>query len=156
MTSLISFFLIHLACTTSLGLMFSLVYFRANYKMKRKPCWDKKKLGLFMIFTCLHGIVGLEVRISTDPPGPQYPAAVWVRFSCNVYNHPRPESFSYHWKATCNNTGQVQFTMSNPDGSDFVWVQSTPPFCQDYLECTATDDTGSSISAGKLISGITG
>ena len=116
----------------------------------------KLRLLYDILHDILHGIVGLEVRLSTNPPGPQYPAAVWVRFSCNVYNHPRPESFSYHWKATCNKTGQVQFTMSNPDDSEFVWVQSTPPFCQDYLECTATDETGNSTSAGKLITGITG
>ena len=97
--------------------------------------------------------------IVTDPPTPPYQAAVWIRFACKVESN--ASIFTYQWRGSCQAVGEVQFVINDPqldkDGYAIVWVQATPTFCLDYLECIATDEVDhSATTASRLITNITG
>ena len=97
--------------------------------------------------------------IFTDPLTPPYEAAEWIRFACKVDSN--ASTFTYQWRGSCHVAGEVQFVINDPqldkDGYAIVWVQSTPTFCLDYLECIATDKADdSTTTAGRLITNVTG
>ena len=55
----------------------------------------------------------------------------------------------------------MQFVISDPqldkDGHAIVWVQATPTFCLDYIECIATDEADhSEMNTSRLITDVTG
>lgn len=96
--------------------------------------------------------------VFTDPPGPLYQAATWVRFACRVEED--QSIFSYQWRGSCLLSNQTKLVLDDPlldeEGYAVIWVQSTPDSCLDYLECSATDGEGNTETAGKHIMNVTG
>lgn len=81
----------------------------------------------------------------TDPPGPTFPAATWIRLACKAKGGLLSD-FTYQWRGLCSQSGDVVFTINDAlidrEGSAVVWVHSTPTECLDIWECSANDKEG--------------
>ena len=95
--------------------------------------------------------------ITTDPPTPPYPAAIWIRFRCDVLT---PFSVSYNWTGYCTSQGSnrvtFRYTNYNNTGVFTLRVRSTPTSCIDAVVCSAVDSMGNSGEATWLFTNITG
>ena len=95
--------------------------------------------------------------ITTDPPTPPYPAAIWIRFRCDVLT---PFSVSYNWTGYCTSQGSnrviFRYTNYNNTGVFTFQVRSTPTSCIDTVVCSAVDTMGNSGEATWLFTNITG
>ena len=108
-------------------------------------------LLLFLIGTVL------QVNITTDPPTPPYPAAIWIRFKCDVQTQ---FPVSYNWTGYCTSQGSNQVTFRhtnyNVSGVFTLGVRSTPTSCIDTIVCSAVDSMGNSGEASQWIANVTG
>ena len=95
--------------------------------------------------------------ITTDPPTPPYPAAIWIRFRCDVLT---PFSVSYNWTGYCTSQGsnRVIFRYTNYNNTEefTLSVRSTPTVCIDTVVCSAVDSVGNSGEATWQIANVTG
>ena len=95
--------------------------------------------------------------ITTDPPTPPYPAAIWIRFRCDVLT---PFSVSYNWTGYCTSQGSnrviFRYTNYNNTGVFTLSVRSTPTVCIDTVVCSAVDSVGNSGEATWQIANVTG
>ena len=95
--------------------------------------------------------------ITTDPPTPPYPAAIWIRFRCDVLT---PFSVSYNWTGYCTSQGSnrvtFRYTNYNNTGVFTLRVRSTPTSCIDAVVCSVVDSMGNSGEATWLFTNITG
>lgn len=100
-----------------------------------------------------------QVSISADIPGPPFPAAVWINFSCDVNSS---SIVTYEWTGHCTSQGldQVVFRYPEDNITNFnqsdLRIRSTPTTCLDTIECTATDENGNVGEASFNISDVTG
>ena len=101
--------------------------------------------------------VSTVLQITTDPRTPPYPAAIWIRFRCDVLT---PFSISYNWIGYCNSQGskRVIFRSTNYNITGIVTlrVRSTPTSCIDAVVCSAVDSMGNSGEATRQIDNVTG
>ena len=95
--------------------------------------------------------------ITTDPPTLPYPAAIWIRFRCDVLT---PFSVSYNWTGYCTSQGSnrviFRYTNYNNTGVFTLRVRSTPTSCIETVVCSAVDTMGNSGEATRLFTNITG
>ena len=93
----------------------------------------------------------------TDPPTPPYPAAIWIRFRCDVLTL---FSVSYNWTGYCTSQGSNQvtfrYTNYNVTGVFRLRVSSTQISCSDTVVCSAVDSMGNSGEASWQITNVTG
>ena len=99
----------------------------------------------------------LQVNITTDPPTPPYPAAIWILFRCDVLTS---LPVSYNWTGYCTSQGSNQITFRhtnfNITGIFTIRVRSTPTSCIDTVVCSAVDSMGNSGEATWQIDNVTG
>ena len=95
--------------------------------------------------------------ITTDPPTPPYPAAIWIRFRCDVLT---PFSVSYNWTGYCTSQGSnrvtFRYTNYNVTGVFRLIVKSTHISCSDTVVCSAVDSMGNIGEASRQITNVTG
>ena len=82
-------------------------------------------------------LTGVTVSITTVPSGPEFPAAVWIDFTCNAVGVSFPDVLNYRWTVSCNATGSI---VSVTEGNtNTIRVRSTPLVCSDVIECIVED-----------------
>ena len=112
----------------------------------------------FKLYVCYLGFfVCTVLQITTDPPTPPYPAAIWIRFRCDVLT---PFSVSYNWTGYCTSQGSnrvtFRYTNYNITGIFTLRVRSTPTSCIDAVVCSAVDSMGNSGETTWQINNVTG
>ncbi len=85
---------------------------------------------------------GVQLKITTIPPGPVYMASTWIRFACKATNYSQPETLRYEWRgfspnAQGNETLFVDDPLLDGDRSAFIWILSTSNV--QYVECHVTN-----------------
>ena len=96
----------------------------------------QKHLSSYSSYYVFH-IAALEVSISTNPTGPNFPAAIFIEFTCEARGISFRDVINYRWTVSCSVTGSV---VSVTEGnSDTFRVHSTPLVCADMVECIVED-----------------
>ncbi len=125
-----------------------------NYRITCKCGICTNNLILYCICTCIctagaeHGV---QLEITTDPPGPVYMASSWIRFACKATNHSSPETLHYKWIGFSNSVqGAQTLLVDDPlldgDHSALIWLLSTSDV--QYVECRLFNNTGILQSTG--------